>query len=559
MKWRRRLFLLWFCVGVAAEASFSGPEPPSRGATVNVRGIVVESTTGNPLDATHVMLTFYGWEGQPSVVYGAMSNAQGRFSIPDIPPGDYSILPEKRGFIFVPGRKKNDIRVGSLRLRFKATERPYDLVLPMVARAIIAGRVLDETGDPLINAAVTAESVDRDAEASVYTNGRGEFRLSVPPGKYYVQGSRRSASDATFETGYVPTYYPGALGVRDASVVEAFAGRVRNGVEFRLVRAAAFRVSGEITGIPGGDRPVSLWWRSAERITTPTGRESGVLDFTTQQAQATDAYSSVKFYSPPLDAGTYYFYADCCADNEELKSQIAKVTLSDSDMTGVTLSLAPAAEITGAIDITGGPVVSPGQKISVALNSEGPTNSGSRLDAEMGANGSFRINNVFPDRYRLEVGSLLEDAYIRRIEMNGSALHGSLLDFFGGAEGVELKITISPGGSGITGQVRKEKSDAPVSYARVLLFPEHDGPNVDKEECQEKTASASGIYNFQHLRPGRYRFVVRPPSPVRDDCEPAATAMRLGLIAGESIELKAGEKMVKNVHVDNKVSDESRL
>ncbi len=557
MKWRRLLLLIWLCIGAAAQASRSGT-PPSA-ATVIVRGTVVDSLTGEPLDATHVMLIDASGE-QPSIIYGAMSNAQGRFSIPDVPAGDYSVLPEKRGFISIPDRKKNKVGFdGVLRLRLTARERPYDLVLPMVARSIIAGRVLDEHGDPLINATARAESLNRETEVSVQTNGRGEFRLSVPPGKYYVEGSRWSDYEATSESGYVPTYYPGATGIGGASPVEAFAGRVLNGVEFRLVRSASLRVSGEITGLPDGDRSLSLWWKPAERDQIrQTGRESGRLDFTTRPAQATIPGSSIKFYSLPLDTGTYYFYAICCADSGELQSEIVEVTLSGSEVTGVTLALAPPAQITGTITITGGPVVSPGQKISVVLNSEGPVNFGSRLESEVDANGSFTISNVFPDRYRLEVGPLLEGAYIRSIEMNGSALHGRLLDFLGGAEGVEFKIGISADGAGMKGQVRKGKSDAPVPYARVLLFPEHRDLSIDKDECQDQTASGSGIYNFQHLAPGPYRFLVRPPSSLRDDCEQAAAAMRQGLIAGESVQLKAGEKTLKDVYVGDEVKNESR-
>lgn len=558
MKWCCVL-LIWFSSGAGAQASRSGPAPPSSGAMVTVGGTVLDSLTGKPLDAVHVMLTFYASEGQPSVVYAAMTNARGRFSIPDIPPGDYSVLPEKRGFIFVPDKNKNAMRFDGVRLQLKAREHPYDLVLQMVARAIIAGRVLDEHGDPLINASVTAMSVNRESGVSVQTNGRGEFRLSVPPGKYHVEATKWSDSDTTSESGYVHTYYPGALGIGDASVVEVSAGKVLNGVEFRLVRSASLRVSGEITGLPDGDRSLSLFWKPAERNEIrQTGRESGRLDFSTQQAQVTGARSSVKFYSLPLDAGTYYFYAVCCADNEELKSQVAELTLSDSDVTGVTLSLAPAAEITGTIAISGGPVVPPSQKISVVLKSEGPANLGSRLEGEIGANGGFKITNVFPDRYRLNVEPLLEYTYIRSIEMNGSALHGRLLDFLGGAEGVELRIDISADGAGITGQVRKRKSDVPVPYARVLLFPEHDDLSVDRDECQDGTASDSGIYNFQHLAPGRYRFLVRPPSSHRDDCEQATAALRQGSIAVETVELKANKKTVKNGQVVDEVTDESR-
>jgi len=558
MKWRWLLPLLLLCLSVSAQTSRTGLQASSPEATVSVHGTVVDSLTGKPLDAVHVMLTES--DAEPSIVYGAMSNAQGRFSIPDIPPEKYTVRAEKRGFILVPDRKKSTVTLfGELQLQLKAGVRPADLVLPMVVRAIIAGRVLDEHGDPLTNARVVAMSVNRETGASVQTNGRGEFRLSVPPGKYTVEGSKWSMSETTEnplgsrpESGYVHTYYPGVMGIGGATVVEAFAGRVLNGVEIRLVRPAAFRVRGEITGLPNGDRSLMLFWQPAgmDKI-GQDGWESGRLDFSTQQAQATGAGSSVKFASSPLGTGTYHFYAVCCG-NEEFQSQIAEVTLTDSDVTGITLALAPGAEITGRVALAGGLVVPPGPGISVELRSEELHR---WLQGQMGKNGSFSISNVFPDRYRLEVGQLPEDAYVRSVELNGAAMQGMLLDLSGGAEGVKLKIVVSANGARITGQVRKAKVNSPALQARVLLFPEHEG-SVDKEECQDVMAGETGTYSFQGLAPGHYRLITRP-SYTRDECEQAVAAMRQGLIAAERVELKAGEKLVKNIQLVDEVSDDS--
>jgi hypothetical protein len=203
----------------------------------------------------------------------------------------------------------------------------------------------------------------------------------------------------------------------------------------------------------------------------------------------------------------------------------------------------------------GGPVVPPGKKISVILTPEIVPSFFRGLEGKIGANGAFKIGNVLPNRYRFEVGPLLEEAYIRSVELNGSAVRGNLLDFFEGAAGAKLKIVVSAGGARITGQVRKSKNDAPAGGAIVLLFPEHDGLGVDKEECQAATADAGGIYHFQHLAPGRYRFLVRTTYS-RDECDLAVTAIRQGLTAG-SIELKAG-KTVKDLRIVDEASDESR-
>jgi hypothetical protein len=551
------LFLLCV-VGAAAQTSRNAAESQPA-ATVSVRGIAVDSRTGKPLSGVHVMLTSdAGLESE--IVYGAMSDAQGRFSIPDIPAGDYTGSAEKRGFLFLPDRKKTKVTWygGALSLKFRAGERPADLVLPMIERAIIAGRVLDEHGDPLINAEVTAFSLNQENGAACSTNGRGEFRLSVPPGKYTVEGSRFWAAETTGSvSGYVRTYYPSAREIRNATVVEAFAQRVVSGVEIKLVRPAAFHVGGEITGFPDGDRSLTLFWRSAdsERL---EGWSSGTLDFSTKQARPSGETSSINFYSSSLPVGTYYLWAECCdRAGEELRSQTAEVTLSDSDVTGIALELVSGAEITGTIIRPRGFVPLPGQTISVQLPFENSrTGSNRNLTGEMNAAGRFRINNVFPGRYRLKVSSLPEDVYVQSVMLNNSAVRAGLLDLSGGAVGAKLKIVLSGGAARLSGLVKEAKIEAPQKHAEVLLFPEREGQAVDQAECLSAEANESGAYSFQSLPPGRFRILTRAHYTEKQ-CEEAAAQIRRGLIV-ESIELKPGEKAMKNLRMVREAADESR-
>ena len=93
-----------------------------------------------------------------------------------------------------------------------------------------------------------------------------------------------------------------------------------------------------------------------------------------------------------------------------LTGQIASVTLSDSDLTGITLTLSFGAEITGSIAFTRQPAF-PNQQSSALLYSEGPAGFGISVEGKMDAKGSFRITNVFPDRYRLEISPMLENSF----------------------------------------------------------------------------------------------------------------------------------------------------
>ena len=561
MKWRW-LFLTLLCAVFLTMGSTLGQEVPSSRGIVSVSGMVVDAKTGRPLDAVHVMLKYYGSNTEPSIIYGAMTNAQGRFSIPNIPDGNYSVLSEKRGFTFVPNNNKGGVSLdGSARVQFKAGERLDDLVLRMVVSAIIAGRVLDEHGDTLMNASVTVMPATRGTGVTGLTNGRGEFRFSVPPGRYYVAASAWSDAETTEDpmgsparSGYVQTFYPGSPEREGATAVEAFAGRVLNGVELRLVRPPAFQVSGKITGLPEGSRSFSVFWRTAD--SSAIGKDStsdGRVDLAPHEA-AGDG-SGIKFYSAPLHAGTYYFYAVSHTADADFQSQIVSVTVTDSDQQGIALSLSPGAEITGSIAFTRQPAF-PKQQISVLLYSEGPAGFGIPLEGKMDAKGSFRVSNVFPDRYRLEISPMPENSFVQSIAMNGSLVHGRLLDWYSGAAGVELKVVISGGAARITGEVRKKSTLAPAPGAEVLLFPEHEGLGLDEEECQTVTADSNGTYSYHGLTPGHYRIVARP-TYATDECAQAVVAMREGLIVAEKIELRAQGQVMKNIQTIGEANDES--
>jgi hypothetical protein len=529
--------------------------------TVSVHGIVFDSLTRKPLDKVHIMLTQYSSNGEPAIIYGAMSDATGHFSVPDIPTGSYSVFAEKRGFIFILDDKKENVRLDRVKLELKPGTPPPELVLRMVVHSILAGRVLDEHGDPMMNASVTAISLNGGPVTSVYTNGRGEFRLSVPPGKYYIVASKWSDSDTTedprgarSESGYVHTYYPGVIGTRSASAIEAFAGNVVNGLDLSMIRPQTFRVSGEITAIPQGHGPLALFWIRADRGKKwQQGSDEGRIDFTSEEIH-TGSASSIAFYSPPLNPGMYDFYAVCSTNGKEFQTQMAEITLADSDVTDLHLELVSGFEIVGSI-VTKGAVFPSGEKISVSLH---PLQTGTRevREGEIDKTGHFKISDVFPDRYYLEVGPLVEDAFVSSIEVNKVAVSTRVLDLSDVREAAKAKIVVSANGGRITGKVRGEKNDVPGPSTEVLLFPERDGISADKEECHSTAVDPAGTYSFRGLAPGHYRLLVNSSLGL-DECQEIAAAIQNGIRASDKVEVKSGETTMRDLTVADRSSSAS--
>jgi hypothetical protein len=110
----------------------------------SLEGTAIHAVTREPLSNVHVRLvaaTFNGITG----AYGAMSDRAGHFSIATIRPGTYILLPERAGYLHVQAKGS----IGIPNLAIKPGEHLTGYQLEMTPRAVIAGRVVDEAGDPV--------------------------------------------------------------------------------------------------------------------------------------------------------------------------------------------------------------------------------------------------------------------------------------------------------------------------------------------------------------------------------------------------------------------------
>ena len=116
----------------------------------------------------------------------------------------------------------------------------------MTARALIAGRVMDEYGDPVAGVSVQTEPVPPDrphvnlfGSSNAATDDRGEFRLITAPGKYYLKANQEGRrveirTDGTSGAPFTTTYYPSAANAGASSVVQVGAGQDVAGIEIQL-------------------------------------------------------------------------------------------------------------------------------------------------------------------------------------------------------------------------------------------------------------------------------------------------------------------------------------
>jgi hypothetical protein len=189
-----------------------------------IAGTVVKLAGTEPLRKARITLRS---QNDRTRSISTTTDSGGRFELKGIDPGSYKLTVSRVGFVtFEYGQRKPGDPGATLTLRPK--QQINDLVFRLIPSAVIAGRILDEDGEPLPSVGVTAwreayqegkRSLSMSANGE--TNDLGEYRLyGLPPGRYIVSavhrdweriGEQTADSDdpASSSQGYAKMYYPG--------------------------------------------------------------------------------------------------------------------------------------------------------------------------------------------------------------------------------------------------------------------------------------------------------------------------------------------------------------
>ncbi len=147
------LFFLLLPLSLAAQdASRSASSEKTRIDTCTVSGLVVKLEGGEPLRKARAQLTSLD-DRTRSI--SAVTDAGGRFQIRGIEAGRYKLAVNRNGFVGQEYGQKKPNDPGAV-LTLRRGQEVKDLLFRLIPAAVIAGRILDEDGEPLASVAVSA-------------------------------------------------------------------------------------------------------------------------------------------------------------------------------------------------------------------------------------------------------------------------------------------------------------------------------------------------------------------------------------------------------------------
>lgn len=366
---------------------------------------------------------------------------------------------------------------------------------PPLLKGAISGKLFDETGQPLPGWHVVAarwsyhrgrKELDLLPPGDTPTKDDGSFLIEdLDPGEYCLRAENpyRELLDLPFaktlpalptpkERGesYATTYYPGVVDASSASSIRVRAGAASS-MPFRLQSARVFRIRGKIAVARG-----SMSIRPLD-------------SFVPEDTRNVSASADGTFEVDGLLPGAYVI----SGSDWETASRVI-VTVTDHDLTDVSIDAKPCPKVRGTFTLDGAPAVPKtylGPVIPLSLLDEAMT-----VGGQVDASGAFTVACAQPENYSISV-PVEPGQYVKSITIDGKDATYAPLDLTAFGDKT-LDIAHASHAAELRGTVR-DASGRPQPATPVTIWSARNDFNLTA------TSAADGTFQLGNLPPGNYR------------------------------------------------------
>jgi hypothetical protein len=231
--------------------------PAAATGTASIRGRVLEANSGRPL--SHVDIRAGSSSGAQA---NGATDGEGRYDLTGLPAGTYTVIATKPNYVRTAWGEQRVEGPGK-RITLADGQRLDNIDLRLTRAGAIAGKIVDEFGDPVSDVFVSAMRYQYvQGSRRLMTSGRGgstndigEFRVyGLSPGQYYVSATLRNTvfgNDTSDRTGYAATFYPGTGSVAEAQRLMIEPGQTASGINLTLLPIRTAKVSGTAVDADG--------------------------------------------------------------------------------------------------------------------------------------------------------------------------------------------------------------------------------------------------------------------------------------------------------------------
>jgi hypothetical protein len=568
------------------QTSRPGPQQPSRDTsaqqpkdavpapTGRISGRVVAADSGRPVKRARVFVTAAELPGGR----GVLTDDTGVFDLTELPAGRYSLTVSKSGFVSLAYGQRRPLQAGTP-LQLGDGEQLKGVQFQLPRGGVIAGRVLDEDGEPVPGAMVRVmryqyQQGDRrlTPAGGAQTDDRGQYRVwGLMPGDYYVNALTRlpGAGGRGFPGGLPggpppppgggPPGPGGGRGGRSggfADIVGALAGgnaaanmALFGGIDDQEqvnyaptyypgvtsvaeARPVTVGVSQEVLEINVALQLVRTA-RIAGRVTNPDGTPTtaGNVNLMPDGANGRGAQIGTSyggriqwdgaFSIASVPPGRYTLRARG-DDSETPQFAVQPIIVGGGDVNDLTVVLSAGAAITGTVTFLPGGSQTPDiTQVRISAPSTDQGGFGPQANARVGKDGSFTLAGVSAGPHLIRPNGNMRGWALKSVTIGGRDVTDTPIEIRTGQTLSDVAIVFTDALTEINGTITNTQGAAVPDYTVLAFTTDSTLWRPQARQIMTARPDQTGKFRIRGLPPGEYYVVTVDPAEQGEWFEPA--------------------------------------